>query len=139
MPESDFRCSFASVVDDEPIVGTAPTDTELLLVEAPGPWGRDAIADNRLPEVVRAHLASLDLKVFLLRRPDGSAGPGTHVFRATATPEGYDVRATVLDRHFHRFAKEGGTILLNQTARCVPMSWQSARCGWLIWETPGTG
>ncbi|RYB94400.1 sucrase ferredoxin [Nocardioides oleivorans] len=98
MSEPDFRCSFASAGDDEPIVGTAPTDTELLLVEAPGPWGKDALADNRLPEVVREHLAALDLKVFLLRRPDGSASTGTHVFRATATPEGYDVRATVLDR-----------------------------------------
>ena len=95
---SDFRCSFASVDDEEPIVGTAPTDPEILLVECPGPWGRDAVADNRLPEVVRTHLAGLDLKVFLLRRYDGSAGPGTHVFHARATPEGYDVGATVLDR-----------------------------------------
>lgn len=95
---SDFRCSFASVDDGEPITGTAPTDPEILLVECPGPWGRDAVADNRLPEVVRTHLAGLDLKVFLLRRYDGSAGPGTHVFHARATPEGYDVGATVLDR-----------------------------------------
>ena len=52
----DFRCSFASVEDDEPIIGTRPTDTEILLVESPGPWGRDAVSDNRLPEVVRDHL-----------------------------------------------------------------------------------
>ncbi len=94
----DFRCSIASVEDDEPIIGTAPTDTEILLVESPGPWGRDAVTDNRLPDVVRDHLASLDLKVFLLRRYDGGAGPRTHVFLATATEEGYDVRGTVLDR-----------------------------------------
>ncbi|PKH37826.1 hypothetical protein SAMN05192575_101880 [Nocardioides alpinus] len=94
----DFRCSFASVEDDEPIIGTAPTDTEILLVESPGPWGREAVTDNRLPDVVRDHLASLDLKVFLLRRYDGSAGPGTRVFLASATDAGYDVRGTVLDR-----------------------------------------
>ena len=94
----DFRCSFASVEDAEPIVGTAPTDPEVLLVECPGPWGREAVTDNRLPDVVRDHLAGLDLKVFLLRRYDGGAGPGTRVFHATATPDGYDVRATVLDR-----------------------------------------
>ncbi len=93
-----FRCSFASVDDDEPIIGTAPTDAEILLVESPGPWGRDAVADNRLPEVVREHLGSLDLKVFLVRRYDGSAGPGTRVFLARATETGYDVRGTVLDR-----------------------------------------
>lgn len=94
----DFRCSFASVEDAEPIVGTAPTDPEILLVECPGPWGRDALTDNRLPDAVRDHLGSLALKVFLLRRYDGSAGPGTRVFHATATEHGYDVRGTVLDR-----------------------------------------
>lgn len=97
-PVPDVRCSLASLTDDEPIVGTAPTDTEILLVECPGPWGRDAISDNRLPEVVREHLAALDLKVFLLRRYDGSAGPGTRVFRASATDDGYAVHGTVLDR-----------------------------------------
>lgn len=95
---TDFRCALASLTDLEPMVGTAPTDPELLLVEAPGPWGRDAVADNRLPDAVRAHLAALDLKVFLVRRPDGSAGSATHVYRASATPDGFDVRATVLDR-----------------------------------------
>lgn len=94
----DFRCSFASVEDEEPIVGTAPTDPEILLVECPGPWGREAVTDNRLPEAVRDHLAGLPLKVFLLRRYDGSAGPGTRVFLARATEDGYDVRSTVLDR-----------------------------------------
>ncbi|MDR7253434.1 hypothetical protein J2X46_002419 [Nocardioides sp. BE266] len=94
----DFRCSLASLTDDEPIAGTAPTDPEILLVESPGPWGKDALADNRLPEAVRDHLGGLDLKVFLLRRYDGGAGPGTHVFHARATDEGYDVRGTVLDR-----------------------------------------
>lgn len=99
----DFRCSVASVEDAEPIIGTAPTDTEILLVECPGPWGREAVTDNRLPDVVREHLGSLDLKVFLLRRyvtgrDDGSAGPGTRVFLASATADGYDVRGTVLDR-----------------------------------------
>jgi hypothetical protein len=80
------------------MAGTAPTDTEMLLVECPGPWGRDAVTDNRLPDEVRAHLSSLDLKVFLLRRYDGSAGTGTHVFHARATASGFDVRGTVLDR-----------------------------------------
>lgn len=94
----DYRCSLASLTDDEPIAGTAPTDPEILLVESPGPWGRDAVTDNRLPEAVRAHLAALDLKVFLLRRYDGHAGPGTHVFHARATGDGYAVRRAVLER-----------------------------------------
>ncbi|NYE36628.1 hypothetical protein F4692_001761 [Nocardioides cavernae] len=94
----DFRCSLASLDDDEPMAGTAPTDPEILLVECPGPWGRDALDDNRLPDAVRGHLASLDLKVLLLRRYDGSAGPGTRVLHAGATADGFGVRGTVLDR-----------------------------------------
>jgi hypothetical protein len=94
----DFRCSLASLADEEPMVGTAPADPELLLVESPGPWGRDAVSDNRLPVAVRLHLASAGPQVLLLRRPDGSAGPGVRVFHASATATGYDVRATLLDR-----------------------------------------
>ena len=58
---SDFRCARASAADGEPLVGTALTDTDLLVVEAPGPWGRDAVAENRLPDVVRAHLRGLGI------------------------------------------------------------------------------
>lgn len=97
-PRPDFRCSVASLEDAEPLRGTAPTADDLLLVECPGPWGRDALADNRLPEAVRAHLAGLDLSVYLLRRPDGSAGPGTQVVRARATAYGFEVRGTRLER-----------------------------------------
>ena len=96
---SDFRCSGASVEDDEPIVGTAPTDTDYLLVECPGPWGRDAVTENRFPEVVRDHLASLrGMKVLLLRRYDGTAGPGTRVFRARMVDGSFEVTAGVLGR-----------------------------------------
>ena len=93
----DFRCSLASLADEEPMVGTAPTDPDILLVEAPGPWGREAITENRLPEAVRDFLAGLDLKVFLIRRPGGAAGPGVRVFRARRHGETYAVTTTVLD------------------------------------------
>ena len=97
---SDFRCSGASVEDAEPIIGTAPTDTDYLLVEAPGPWGRDAIVENRLPEVVRDHLGTLGLKVLLVRTYDGGSGPGTRVFRARLASAGgsFEVTTTVLER-----------------------------------------
>jgi hypothetical protein len=50
MPE--LRCAIAGLVEHEPMVGTAPVDAEVLLVESPGPWGRVAVSDNRLPEAV---------------------------------------------------------------------------------------
>src|SRR5690606_34033910 len=94
---SDFRCSAASAEDDEPLAGTAPADTELLLVEAPGPWGHDAVRENRLPPAVREHLAGLDgTKVLLLRRAGGSGGPGTRVFRARREGLGFAVTSTVV-------------------------------------------
>lgn len=93
----DFRCSAASAEDEEPLAGTAPTDTELLLVEAPGPWGHDALSENRLPAPVREHLAGLEgIKVLLLRRPGGSGGPGTRVYRARREGLGFKVTTTVV-------------------------------------------
>lgn len=93
----DFRCSLSSLTDDEPMVGTAPTDTDFLLVEAPGPWGREAITENRLPDAARAFLGGLDLKVLLIRRHDGGDDPGTRVFRARRDGLGFAVSTTVLD------------------------------------------
>lgn len=94
---SDYRCSLDSAADEEPLAGTAPTAAELLVVEAPGPWGRDAVTENRLPGVVRAHLAGLTgAKVLLVRRHGGSRGPGTRVFRARRRGAGFDVSTTLL-------------------------------------------
>ena len=94
---ADLRCTAASLVDDEPLAGTAPTDTAWLLVEHPGPWGRRAVEDSRLPDAVRAFLAGLaGVRVQLVRRPGGVAGPGTRVFTARLGPDGARVGSTVL-------------------------------------------
>ncbi|QIK75120.1 sucrase ferredoxin [Nocardioides piscis] len=88
----DFRCSVDSRNDHEQLAGTAPADTELLLVEHPGPWGRQAVAESRLPAEVKDHLAALDgVRVQLVRRPGGVGGPGVRVFHATATEAGFRV------------------------------------------------
>ena len=93
-----FRCSAASLTDGEPMVGTAPTDTSYLLVEHPGPWGRDAVADSTLPEPVRTHLTGLaGTRVQLVRRHGGAPdGPGVRVF--SARPETGELRTAVLSR-----------------------------------------
>lgn len=51
------RCALLGV-DDEPLGGTSPDAPRWLLVEDPGPWGRDGLADGRLPAGVRAHLTA---------------------------------------------------------------------------------
>ena len=94
---TDFRCSVASRDDGEPIAGTAPTDTDLLLVEHAGSWGRKAVAESRLPEAVRDHLGGLDgVRVQLIRRHGGESGAGVRVFHARATADGFAVRTVVL-------------------------------------------
>jgi hypothetical protein len=91
-----FRCSLSSRDDDEPLVGTAPTDTRFLFVEHAGPWGRAAVEESRLPGVVRAHLAaSPGVRVQLIRRHGGESGPGLRVFAAAADPGASDGRARV--------------------------------------------
>ncbi len=80
------RCSSASAADAEPMVGTAPAETRWLLVEHAGPWGRRAVAESRLPEQVRIHLAALGeqgVRVQLIRRP-GSAQAGEAAAAGTA-------------------------------------------------------
>lgn len=84
--DSDFRCAGASLRDTEPMAGSAPTEAAWLFVEQPGPWGRQAVAECRLPEVVRDHLAGLSaaagVRVQLIRRHGGRSGPGVRVFSA---------------------------------------------------------
>lgn len=84
----DFRCSIASQDDHEPIAGTAPTETEWLLVEDAGPWA--AKATGHLADLVPGGRAQL------IRRHGGSSGSGVRVFRATLTGTP-SVRTVLLD------------------------------------------
>ena len=68
-----LRCSFASELRGDPVVGTAAPATGLLLVEQPGPWGRQALVQSRLDPAVGSALSSRavarGLRVLLIRRP----------------------------------------------------------------------
>lgn len=91
-----FRCSASSRDDAEPLVGTAPTDTRYLFVEHPGPWGRAALEESRLPEDARAHLTGAQgVRVQLIRRHGGESGPGVRVFAAAVDAGATDGRARV--------------------------------------------
>jgi hypothetical protein len=74
------RCSAASARLDEPLAGTASEAMHWLLLEQPGPWGRDALEESDVPGPVAAELAARaaehGIKVHLVRRsvrrePDG--------------------------------------------------------------------
>lgn len=84
---SRARCSRAA--SGEPLAGTAPTDVEWLLVEHPGPWGRDAPGD--------LGLAVPGVRVQLIRRHGGGSSTvgGVRVFAATLGAT-VSVRTTVV-------------------------------------------
>jgi len=67
-----FRCSEASQAKDEPRYGTASTVRRWILVEEPGPWGRDAVRESRLADGVGPALKGLaqamGARVLLIRR-----------------------------------------------------------------------
>ena len=57
---------------EEPLPGTAPAQTHWLFVEAPGRWGRDALADCSLPTADREALQRLpeQWRIVLVRHRD---------------------------------------------------------------------
>lgn len=72
MTDRSFRCSHASEAEGEPLVGTASTITNWLLVEHAGPWGEEALRHARLPpglgDVLRRRERELKIRVLLIRR-----------------------------------------------------------------------
>jgi hypothetical protein len=86
-----LRCSAASLGRHEALWGTASTVKAFLLVEAPGPWGVDAVRDCRLFEghsarlLQRAHACGV--RVLLVRRHGRHTPAGLRVFAAYADAE----------------------------------------------------
>jgi hypothetical protein len=71
-----FRCSVAAEELGEDLAGSASTVRAFVLVEAPGPWGIQALQDSRLPEEVKDRLGALQtdhgIRPLLIRRRPGS-------------------------------------------------------------------
>jgi hypothetical protein len=85
-PGPAFRCSAASLDEDEPQEGTASTVRAFLVVECPGPWGVDAVRDSRLPQQVKELLEGLEehnrVRPLLARRPGRQVAGPVSVFAA---------------------------------------------------------
>jgi hypothetical protein len=66
-------CAAESVARGEPLHATASRVTRWLLIEQPGPWGREALLESRLePRVahtLRSKARRLKVRVVLIRRP----------------------------------------------------------------------
>ncbi|MBA3233156.1 MAG: sucrase ferredoxin [Propionibacteriales bacterium] len=102
---SSVRCAATSLSRNEPILGTASTVRGYLLVEYAGAWGRDALRDSRLPDLVKAHLRrtsrDLGIKALLIRRHERQrvGATGCRVFVAYADPNDPWMQTTELGRH----------------------------------------
>jgi hypothetical protein len=97
------RCSLRSERAGETLAGTASTIRRWLLVEHPGPWGRDGLLDARLPAGLGVELRALErrsrARVLLIRRPVRASGAGSACYAVdTATAW---IGATTLGRIDH--------------------------------------
>lgn len=96
--DREDRCARRSEAAAEPLAGTASTIRRWLLVEHPGPWGRDGLLDARLPDGLGERLRELErragARVLLVRRPSRSSGAATTCI-AVDTADGWIGRATL--------------------------------------------
>lgn len=101
-----YRCAHEARIRDEPLYGTASLVRRWLLLEQPGPWGRDAVVESRLPAAVAAALeartAEAKVRLILIRRPAGRQTAQRRCFvarsdRATVEEFVLDEVADVLD------------------------------------------
>src|SRR5215218_4405598 len=71
----DARCSVQALRRGDVVVATAAPAQRWVLIEQPGPWGRDALADSRFDAQVAPLLArrsrSENVRLLLVRRPGG--------------------------------------------------------------------
>ncbi len=85
-------CSSIARAGGEDIIGTASTVRNWLLVEQPGPWGPDALAESRVPEPVATELAARAhrhrVRILLLRRVAGGHSDEHACFVAHSGPGG---------------------------------------------------
>jgi len=89
---------------DEPLAATAALAAAYVIVEQPGPWGHDALAESHLPTAVAAHLAT-------------AAGSGTRVLlaRHISRPE----RASDGTRNLWIGFTSPGSVRMRHTARAT--------------------
>ena len=95
-------CSADALDAHEPLAGTAPYATAWIVIEQPGPWGRDALADSRLDRPIAEHLAGhkgTGVSVLLARhqdRPERSGPTDRHVWIARSAAGGMRLRHGVV-------------------------------------------
>jgi hypothetical protein len=95
------RCAVASEARDEPLAGTASTVRSWLLLEHPGPWGRDAFVDGRHASAgfgaeLSRRARAAGVRPLLIRRVGGAVSGRRRCFAASSAPGAEFVERTDL-------------------------------------------
>jgi hypothetical protein len=126
------RCAARSLARGEPLLGTASRVRHWVLLEEPGPWGRTALRDARLPEEVAGTLRRLAqaplTKVLLIRRPHRSGTTPTTlrtllVASSSATTGGWVRSRTLADSR--EVVDLADTLAAAATDGAAPPSWHA--------------
>ena len=93
------RCSGEALARDEPLYATASLVSAWLLIEQPGAWGPDALADSRFPYEVASQLQrrAAGVRILLIRRRTAS-DDGPVVFKAHSG--GGEIRPVLVSERF---------------------------------------
>ncbi|MFN2557774.1 MAG: sucrase ferredoxin, partial [Nitriliruptorales bacterium] len=83
-------CTQAALARGEPLCGTASLVRRWILLEQPGPWGRDAVHESRLPKRTAAALQrvadDLNARLVLIRRYGRTTTEARECFVACSAP-----------------------------------------------------
>ncbi len=86
MTVTDYRCSVAARARGDDLAGTASVVRAFLLLEEPGPWGRNAWRDARLPDGLGAEVlrraSAAGVRPLLVRRAGRTSGTRRQVIAA---------------------------------------------------------
>ncbi|MCA1692244.1 MAG: sucrase ferredoxin [Acidimicrobiales bacterium] len=98
------RCAGISRARAEPVRASASMVRGWVMLEQPGPWGSEAVAQSRLPDPVAGPLQELGrvhgLRVLLLRRPERPAVTDPHCFVAySGRPSPWIEKRVLSDPH----------------------------------------
>lgn len=85
------RCSAVSEAREEPMLGTASTVRNWLLLEHDGPWGAQPLMDGRLPggvgEQLRRASKDRNIRILMIRRVDRRSNGSTTCFAIHSGPD----------------------------------------------------
>jgi hypothetical protein len=94
-------CASLSRLLGEPVLGTASRVRGWVLLEQPGPWGREAVLESRLDRdlagALDRHARAARARLLLIRRPGRGANGPRRCFLAHTGRQDRWVEATVLD------------------------------------------